>query len=161
MLGMALMSAQRFEEAASAFAASSQEAPNEPKIRGNLGIALAKAGRSEEALRVLLEIAPRMPQSPELHYNLGNVYRDLARPADAAPEYACAIALRPDYADAHWNRAHSLLLMGNFAEGWNEFEWRFRLPGRRPLPFPGAVWNGSLEAVAGRTILLAGEQGFG
>jgi hypothetical protein len=160
-LAVALMQAERFSEAADAFLESSKRAPNDPAIVGNYGIALAKAGRSAEALNVLLDIAQRAPTVPEMHFNVGNAYRDLARPAEGAPAYARAIALRPQYPDAHWNRATALLLSGQWDEGWREFEWRFALPGRKPLPFPGTLWSGNLDALRGKTILLAGEQGYG
>jgi len=160
-LAMALMQAERFSEAADAFLESSKRAPQDMAIVGNYGIALAKAGRSEEALKVLLDAAQRAPTVPEMHFNVGNAYRDLARPAEGAPAYARAIALRRQYPDAHWNRATALLLAGQWDEGWAEFEWRFALPGRRPLPFPGQVWTGNLDELPGKTILLAGEQGYG
>jgi hypothetical protein len=160
-LAEALMMAGRFDEAADAFGESTKQAPYELAVRGNYGIALAKAGKSQEALQILLDVALRAPDVPEMHFNLGNAYRDLARPTEGAPAYARAIALRPNYPDAHWNRATALLLTEQFEEGWREFEWRFRLPGRPAIPFPGQSWNGDLSALRGRTIILAGEQGYG
>jgi hypothetical protein len=72
-----------------------------------------------------------------------------------------AIQLRPDHAGAHWNKSLVLLLKGDFAQGWAEYEWRwqskdFRSPRR---DFPQPQWRG--EDPSGRTILLHAEQGFG
>jgi hypothetical protein len=52
------------------------------------------------------------------------------------------------------------LLMGNFEQGWPEYEWR--LKGTRELAqpnFPQPTWDGS--PLAGRSILLRTEQGLG
>jgi len=50
--------------------------------------------------------------------------------------------------------------MGAYPEGWREFEWRFKKAGPVPLRyFTEPLWDGS--ELAGRTILLHSEQGFG
>ena len=51
-----------------------------------------------------------------------------------------------------------LLKSGRFAEGWAAFTARHALPGRPP-PLPGPKLD-SLD-VAGRTVLLAHDEGFG
>jgi hypothetical protein len=53
-----------------------------------------------------------------------------------------------------------LLGAGEFARGWDEYDWRLRVPGAVasiPAPFP--VWRG--EALAGKTLLVRSEQGIG
>jgi hypothetical protein len=70
------------------------------------------------------------------------------------------------------NLGVALLARGDFAEGWDEYEWRWRVPelrsssssssssassSRRELGVP--AWDG--EDPRGRTILLHAEQGFG
>ncbi len=74
-----------------------------------------------------------------------------------------AIAARvPDFAQGRWNRAHCMLLLGNWKEGFAEFEWRkrqsesaWRFPERsRP------EWLGK-DDLTGKTLLIRAEQGFG
>ena len=53
-----------------------------------------------------------------------------------------------------------LLLRGDFAQGWAEYEWRWRCkanPERTYLPRP--QWSG--EPLEGKTVLIQTEQGFG
>ena len=82
----------------------------------------------------------------------------------ALASYDRAIAVKPDYADAYYNRSLLLLLKGDFARGWADYEWRWKsksLPtfkGRRDFGQP--LWLGK-EPIAGKTILLHGEQGLG
>ena len=37
-----------------------------------------------------------------------------------------ALHLEPNHAEAHWNRALAWLLLGNFEQGWPEYEWRWQ-----------------------------------
>ncbi len=78
---------------------------------------------------------------------------------EAIAANAAAIALRPDFAAAHWNQGVAHLLGGDMAAGWQKYEWRKR---RFPGSFttlPGPQWDGG--PLAGRTILVLAEQGFG
>jgi Flp pilus assembly protein TadD len=60
------------------------------------------------------------------------VYHATGRYAEAIAASEAAIALRPDYADAHVNLALSLLVRGDFARGWREYVWMWRLSKSRP-----------------------------
>jgi hypothetical protein len=101
------------------------------------------------------------PSLPELHNNMGNVARERGDVPAAVACYRRAIDLRPDFADAHWNLSQGLLALGLFAEGWHEYEWRWKRPAftspRRDFPIP--LWDGG--AMRGRTLLVHAEQGMG
>lgn len=71
------------------------------------------------------------------------------------------LAREPDAVDAHWNLGIALLRRGEYLRGWPEYEWRwerekFTSPKRG---FKQPQWRG--EPLAGETILLHAEQGFG
>ena len=51
------------------------------------------------------------------------------------------------------------LLVGDFHDGWQELEWRWKTEQQRPKNFTQPLWQG--EQLHGRTILLHAEQGFG
>jgi hypothetical protein len=76
--------------------------------------------------------------------------------------YDQAIALRPDYADAHFFKGLSSLVTGDFERGWIEYEWRRKAPSARitKRDFPQPLWLGK-DDIAGKTILFHSEQGFG
>jgi len=63
---------------------------------------------------------------------------------------------------ASLNKAMLLLLLGNLREGLPLFEWRQRDPNQpgTKLPLAGAPWLGE-SSIAGKTILLHCEQGYG
>jgi Tfp pilus assembly protein PilF len=127
----------------------------------NRGVALKALGRLDEAIAAYeqaLELDPRMADGWN---NLGVILQDLRRFDAALEAYARAITLAPEYADAHWNEARCRLLLGDYALGWDEYEWRWRRASfaRQHRDFTQQRWHG--EDLAGRTILLHAEQGLG
>ena len=76
-----------------------------------------------------------------------------------------ALALAPDDPDVHFTRASHLLLTGQLAEGWREYEYRWatregagavkRPPSRLPR------WSGEALVRAESALLVYSEQGFG
>jgi hypothetical protein len=69
------------------------------------------------------------------------------------------LELKPDYADAHLNRAVAWLLAGDWQRGWPEYQWRWRTKHLIPRRFPQPAWAG--EPLTGKAILLHAEQGLG
>jgi hypothetical protein len=69
--------------------------------------------------------------------------------------------IAPDFADAHFNAAMSLLTLGDYRRGFAEYEWRWERTGmtqRKDLRQP--LWLGETP-LAGKAILLHAEQGLG
>jgi len=92
------------------------------------------------------------------------VLQDCSRWSDAVASYNRAIAINPQYADAQFNRALTLLYLGDFANGWPAFEWRWEnaqrlgIAARRNYCQPR--WQGR-ESLAGKRLLVYHEQGLG
>ena len=55
-----------------------------------------------------------------------------------------ALRIDPCLPGAHFARAEALLLRGDWARGWEEYEWRFRIRGAAPLmpPTTKPQWDG-------------------
>jgi len=123
----------------------------------NLGCALQHLERAEEAIPLYQRAIALQPGSVEARINLGTAYQDLMQPELAISAYREALAHDPNRPTTHWNLALSLLSLGDFEQGWYEYEWRFE--GDAPAPFPGPRWDGS--ALNGQSILLWCEQGLG
>lgn len=72
-----------------------------------------------------------------------------------------ALRIDPSLPGAHFVRAEALLLRGDWAEGWEEYEWRFRIASAAPLmpPTTKPQWDG--KALSHSTLLLIADQGFG
>jgi tetratricopeptide (TPR) repeat protein len=162
--GSALLRSRRFEEAVASYEralALRKEFAN-PYL--NRGAALQELGRFEAALESFDRAIALDRNLAAAHANRGCTLDCLGRPQEALASCERAIALQPDYAAAHLNRGMTLLRIGRFPEGWAEYEWRWRQTqsalhrGRRQSSAP--LWLGR-EPLAGKTILLHAEQGYG
>jgi len=80
----------------------------------------------------------------------------------ALGSYDKAIALKPNYADAHWNQSLCLLQMGQFERGWRQYEWRKKRaePHSSVRSYPQPLWLGD-EDIAGKILFVYWEQGLG
>jgi tetratricopeptide (TPR) repeat protein len=127
-----------------------------------MGDALLALERATDALGCYDEAVALRPESLQAWNNRGNALQALNRHEEALESHARAIALRPHDAEAHWNAALARLALGDLREGWREYEWRWQHQGLKlPARADAAkAWNGE-PGIAGRTMLLYPEQGFG
>lgn len=160
-LGVVLRAQGRWEEAVAACREALRVEPDLLGARANLANALSDCGQYEEAIRLYQEALAAAPEHAETWSSMGLALCSAGKLGDALAACQRAAALRPNRPLVHWNLAHVLLLMGQYVEGWAEYEWRWQV---REFPSPRRKftvpqWRG--EALAGRTILLHAEQGFG
>lgn len=146
-------------EAVSAYESALALTPNWPAALLNCGLAHAASGHEAAAEARYREALKVKSDYPEAHNNLGLALQLQGRLDEAMSHFDRALALAPEFTNAHVNRAQLRLLRGDFANGWLEYEWRWRVPRIALQPLPMPVWDGS--AFAGRTLLLRAEQGLG
>jgi tetratricopeptide (TPR) repeat protein len=149
------------EEAIACYRRAIEFRPDYPEAHYNLGITLREQGDVDAAVACYRNSIDLRPDYQEAHYNLANALRDQRHLDEAVASYRAAIRLAPDFPDAHHNLALALLARGDLAEGWAEYEWRWRtrdlISARRDFAQP--LWHG--EPAEGRTLLLHAEQGSG
>lgn len=126
----ALMMLGKHDEALSSYHIALKLSPEAAEIHNKLGAALYAMGRHAEALEALEAARSRAPEASAVQNNIGAVLGAMGDRKTAAGHFAQAIALRPDYAEAHFNlcnhRKHE-------AEDPHLDEMR-RLLARRDLP---------------------------
>jgi tetratricopeptide (TPR) repeat protein len=95
--------------------------------------------------------------------NYGLTLNELQRPTEARAMFERALAIDPNFVGARWNLAMSQLSQGDYAQGWLNHEARWdgspELRGRARAVLEQPLWQG--EPLAGKTLLVWGEQGFG
>jgi Flp pilus assembly protein TadD len=160
-LGTALRQLGRLEEAAECCERAVALAPDNPDAWSGLGSVQRERGRLDAAEAAQRRAVALRPAAPRAYNELSIVLADQLRLHEALAVLDLARALAPEDAEVRHHRAFVLLLLGRLAEGWDEYEVRFDTRQGRPdrRGFAQPVWCG--ERLAGRTILLHAEQGFG
>ena len=74
--------------------------------------------------------------------------------------YDQAIKIKSDFADAYWNKSLTQLTLGEFAEGWKNYEYRFKIENGKPQ-FISIPRLESLKNLTNKRILIWSEQGLG
>lgn len=150
----------RIEESIEIFYDALALRPDFPDALSSLAMALIAVGRldaAEAAARRALAVDP-------LHGDAANTLafaiRERGDSVEAQKLWRVLLDRMPDHTGAQCNLALALLADGEYEEGWRRYEWRFRDVMASALrAYPQPVWDGS--KLAGRTILLDVEQGFG
>ena len=155
--GMVLQNLARMDEALASYDKALVLNPKHAGVFCNRGIVLRELRRPQEALASYDKALALKPDYAEVYNNRGVVLHECMRLDEALASFDKAIAAKPDYAKAHCNKAYLLLLKGEFDQGWELLEWRFK--GITPQ-FARPHWLGA-EPLDGKTILLHADEGLG
>ncbi len=160
-LGNAMKELHRLDDAIASYRRAIGFDPSNPAVHFNLGIALRDAAEFEAAVESYDRALALAPDIPAIWHNRGNALGYSGDHDAAVESFDRALALDPDYAEAAFSKSVSLLLRGDFAEGWDLHERRFASAAfdtpDRATDIPR--WNG--EPLAGKTLVVWGEQGIG
>ncbi|KVK82776.1 hypothetical protein WT01_09720 [Burkholderia cepacia] len=128
----------------------------------NLVVARLATHDLDGALACTARLVELAPDNALAMNNVALAMKEAQRWDDAERFAARACELAPDDASYRFNLAIVQLVRGNHAAGWRGHEARWdgagELRGRRPV-LPGPRWQG--EPLAGKTLLVWGEQGLG
>jgi tetratricopeptide (TPR) repeat protein len=160
--GNLLRELKRFDEAVASYDRALAFRPNVVEALSNRGHALEQLQRFEEALASYDRALALRPDLVEALYNRGIALTALKRFDEALSSNGRVLAARPDYAEAHFHESLCRLMIGDFDRGWEKYEWRWETENKRLAKrgFAQPLWLGQ-EEIAGKTILLHAEQGFG
>ena len=159
--GVTLGELERLDDAVASYDRAIVLKPDYAEAFNNRGTALRALERLDEALASYERAIALKPDYAKAFANRGNALSELKRLDEALASYNRAITLKPDFAEAHFSRSLVLLLKGNYADGWDEYEWRYKgaVKGKQPRNFECPQWRG--EDLTGKTIFLHSEQGYG
>jgi Flp pilus assembly protein TadD len=142
------------EKAALAFA---NGAPKGDALNA-LALAVGRQGRFDEAEKIFAEALQENPNQAMIIANQANLAVDQLKFEQAWLLFAVARAIDDDPIYRH-HEAMARLLAGDFVRGWPLHEARLELPQSLSVCPACPQWKG--EALAGKTLLLVSEQGFG
>lgn len=134
--------------------------PDAPGIWTNLGNALTQLKHLKSAIACHQRaIALSDGKGSLLYHNLGTSHAEAGQHGEAVLAFTRALEIKPDYHMARWDRARSYLYLGNYRQGWADYEVR-QITGQLPKrKLPGEKWDG--RPYAGKRLVLLVEQGFG
>jgi len=161
LTGAVLRKLGRLEESADCCLRETAISPADADAHYNLGLARQSLNRPRAALASYQQAVQLRPGYIDALMGMGMTLRQTDDDSAALEIFERVIALEPANARAHWESATILLSQGKFERGWKEYEWRWQLKDRKPPSgeFKQPLWDG--KDLAGRRILLHGEQGFG
>ena len=158
-LGNALKEKGLLDEAITVYKKTLEINPNRADTYYNLGIVFKESGQASEAITCYSKATQMNPSHADAYNNLGLALRDKGHIKEAIHSFEEALHIESDNAVFHWNLSLALLLSGNFEQGWKEYEWRSKVKDFPQRMVSQPLWDGS--DIAGQTILLYAEQGFG
>jgi Tfp pilus assembly protein PilF len=161
MAGITAYRRGRVDEAIARMEKSIELAPNVALYPRNMCEIYRGAGRLDDALRAGQRAVALSPEDSRAYFNLALIHYERLELEEAIAVSDQALALDADFPEAHFEKAEALLLAGRMAEGWESYEWRFKLKqAEGMLPKTGKPqWNG--EALAAGKLLIVADQGFG
>lgn len=125
--------------------------------RGTAWIDLGCVEAGMKDYRKALEMAPGLAIA---HNNLGNAYSQWIGDCGAARQcFTQALMVDPGNVEARLYRSLMDLKLGNFRDGWKDYEARWRSGQLPPRIFDCPAWDG--DDLDGKRLVLYGEQGLG
>ena len=159
-LGYILMKLERLDEAEEQLQVALAAQPKNAGFINTLGLLREDQHRIEEATALFLKAIELEPNQAHAWNNLGNI--NAAVWGNLAESLACfekTLALQPHFAYARHHRGLVELALGDFARGWEDYEFRPTHAQKPAARYGQAPWRG--EPLTGKTILLHAEQGLG
>jgi tetratricopeptide (TPR) repeat protein len=152
----------RREEALNSAKRAVSAAPTDLNALNTRGMIFDDLGRREEALADFQAILAIDPRNSEAITNHGVLHGREGRFREALACYEQSLTLNPQQPNAFYSRAVIRLALGDWQQGFQDFESRWKL-----FPHEAArltrlapLWSGQQD-IAGKTLLLHHEQGFG
>ncbi|MCL9850006.1 tetratricopeptide repeat protein (plasmid) [Ralstonia solanacearum P673] len=159
---IALNALERRLDALESFAQVCCLAPGEPGALYNLSLQYADLCCPAQTELIARHLIGLYPDWPAAHYMLLRALTALeADPAEIALLYRYLIKSDPMNASLRFAQGLMQLKAGNYAAGWDAQEWRWDIEPAKSAQrvFGQPRWSGG--PLAGRCLLVTGEQGFG
>jgi len=121
---------------------------------------LIKLGGLDEAEQLLKKLIIKFPKDPYIPFQLSKIFYFKKDYRSASKNLVNLIKKHPQFAAAHMELAHALLIEGKWRAGWDQYEWRYQQASTKNMfpKFKMPHWDGfnNLDH-----ILLIADQGYG
>jgi len=160
-LGLVLKDAAHPRDAEAEFLRAIELNPGSAHYHRNLAAARDALDDVEGSIAAAEECRRLGGEDVQLLSNLAALHRRRRDHSTALAMADRALALQPNHPESHGSRAMALLAMGDYADGFVEYEWRWRCDNftTRSRDFGRPMWDGSDPR--GRRVFVHTEQGYG
>ena len=159
--GLALHDLNRYEDALESHQKGILLDGHNHEVWSNRGVTLHALSRYEEALDSYTKALKFKPDYHPALSNLGVTLNDLNRYDEAISAYDKALAIEPNFDDARWNLGIAQLTLGDFANGFKNYEYRWKADKSLTCRYASIERLESLNDAIGKTLLVWHEQGHG
>jgi Tfp pilus assembly protein PilF len=145
----------RLRKAVKRYRQSLEHNPGHVPAMINWGSVLMDQDRLKDANALFQRALKTNPASLPAIKSKARICRSAGNLTMAQQLFRKAIELSPDDADAHYGLGEALLIDGDYREGFEEYEWRLRLPMSADKACPQPLWTG--DSLDHKTILVHAE----
>jgi Flp pilus assembly protein TadD len=159
-LGNCLQKQNKYAESIEYYAKAIKINPDYAEAYNNLAAGLYKLGNFEAAIENCRKAIKLKANFAETYNTLAACLQAEQRFDEAIECYDKTVEYAPDYAEAYYSRGMLYLCHGQFAKGWDDYQWRLKTEKTKvTLRYDKPWWQG--ENFQDKTLLVQAEQGFG
>lgn len=131
----------------------------EIKAQLGMGDLLRRMFRYDEALECATKAMEIDAENINCYLLKSVIYKDIQKIEDSINVLDLGLKVKPNSEQANFNKSILLLQSGNFKEGWDLYEWRWRVNEWTSVPLKTSkpIWNGEKC----ETLYIWPEQGIG
>ena len=133
--------------------------PEYPEALNNLANILRAEGELTRAKQYYQQALALKPNYEQAYNGLAVTLQELGEWTAALDYFRKAVEINPDFSLGHYNASLLYLLLGQYRQGFEEYEWRLSLANHQLDDHKLPVW--ASEEPANRRILVIAEQGAG
>ena len=158
-IGNVLRQKDELQAAMKSYARAIKINPNFAEAHHNIANILKENGDLEGAISSYKLALKIKPEYAEAYCNMGVAFSEQGDAAAAQRCYKQALEIQPSHAETYRNMSLDLLKDQQFNEGFNLYEWRWKIHkrARTHLKTSKARWKGEVN----QTVYLWAEQGIG
>ena len=109
-----------------------------------MGLALSQLCKFNEAINNFEKVIKLYPNYSEAYSSMGNVLAELGRYEEAIKYHQKSLKLNPNYTKANFNESIIRLTMRDFKNGWDKYEYRFKVTGIDSIRYAkNKMWDGT------------------
>jgi tetratricopeptide (TPR) repeat protein len=159
-LGNCLQKQNKYAESIEYYEQAISISPDYPDAYNGLAVSLYRLGNYDDAIKNCRKAIELKEDYAQAYNTLAAVLEMLQMYDEAIECYNKTVEYAPDYVEAYCSRGILHLRHGQFAKGWDDYQWRLKTEKvKGTLQYDKPWWQG--EDFQGKTLLVQSEQGFG